>query len=208
MIILSQLFTSCKKDTSPIGPEPPPHRPATGDAVLTGHLYYDFLNNRPAINSKVIVFFYNDYTDKLAITEVDSTGKYYIENLPEDTVDIIVAQPFYGPILISKKIWDVALQSDTNEVNLVGIYTQMWIDYHEFISDHFMVKFDSTSLETAIDSFNNSRNIKSVKLYTAYGNRSYSFLEIDPARDVLPPIDIYRMSDLTLEAGPVFKEGF
>jgi len=101
LIITSLLFTSCQKDTSPIGTEPQPHRPTTGDAILTGHMYYSYPD--PAINSKIFVFFYNDYTDTLAIANIDQAGNYYIENLPEDTVDIIVAQPFFGSILTFDK---------------------------------------------------------------------------------------------------------
>ena len=205
-IILSLLFTSCQKDTSPIGTEPQPDRPTTGDAILTGHMYYDYLENRPAINSKVIVFFYNDYSDTLAVAEIDQEGKYYIDNLPEDTVDLIISQPFYDPILISHKIWDIALKPDTNVVNEEGIYTQSWIDHLELVSDHFMVRFDTTSNQAAIDSFNTYHNILSVKFYTSIRNQDYYFLEIDPARDVLPLIDVYQKSDLTLEAGPVFYD--
>jgi len=94
-----------------------------------------------------------------------------------------------------------------NTINKESIYTYFWIDICGLVSHHFMVRFDSTSNQSAIDSFNNSHNILSVNFYTSIRNQDYYFLEIDPARDVLPLIDIYHKSDLTLEAGPVFYDG-
>jgi hypothetical protein len=206
LIISSLIIISCRKDTSPINVEKPPDRPTTGDAILTGHMYYGSSENRPANHSKIIIYFFNDYSDTLAIAEIDSAGKYYIDSLPEDTVDLIVTQPFYDNVLISSKISDIPLNPGINEVDAEQIYTQSWVDHSKLVPDYFMVKFDTTSQQTAIDSFNTYHNILSVKFYTSLINRDYYFLEIDPVRDILSLIEIYHNSDLTLEAGPVFYD--
>jgi len=206
LIIISLIFTSCQKDTSPILTEHPSNRPTTGDAILTGHMYYGSSENQPATNSTIIVFFYNDYTDTLAIAEIDSAGKYYIDNLPEDVIDMIVVQPFYDHVLIATKISDIQLKPDINEIDVEGIYTQSWIDHFRLVPDHFMVKFDATCQQTAIDSFNMYHNILTIDFYKSVINLEYYFLEIDPDRDILSLIDIYHKSDLTVEAGPVFYD--
>jgi len=197
------IFISCKKDTSPIDDN---KRPTTGDAILTGHLYYDHSENDPAVNSTVYIYFFDDYRQILATAEIDSSGKYYIENLPEDTVDLVVAQPFYNHIVLSVKTSGISLKEGVNEVDKESIYTQSWIDHHGLVDDHFMVKFDTSYSQSEVNALNASNDIIAVTHYPTIWGNDYHFLEIDPDRDILSLIDIYHESELTIEAAPVFYD--
>ena len=203
------LISGCRKDTSPIGNDDRPERPTTGDAILTGRITG---GTEPV---DMYVFFYDDYRDTLAHIVIDTvTHEYYIENLPEDTVDLVFTQSFLDRDMIADKVTDLILQKDTNTVDHY-LYFGYYILYHDRIyPDHFVVKFDSTYAWSAIDSFNATNDILSVSYYEdpfsadwhAYLGNGYHFLEIDPQRDIFQVIDTYMQSDLTIYAYPVFND--
>jgi len=208
LIFLTTVFYfSCQKDETPTSSnDDKPPRPTTGEAILTGQLYYDYYEQEPAKYSEVFVFFYNDYTDTLARVNVDSSGKYYIENLPEDTVDVLVAQHYFADIFIASKIWDIPLKKGLTVADKEGIWTNSYIKHFKLVTDHFVVKYDSNYTQSQIDSFNALNGILSNNYHISLLNYEYYFLEIDSIYNVLDIIELYLNSDFVVTADPVFYD--